>query len=49
MTPTEQAPRRDELLLLNARWLTEGDRKKERTNCTSQDKDISNAFHVNNS
>jgi hypothetical protein len=38
-----------ELFLFNPRWLPEGDRKKEYTDRTGQDKDISNAFHVNKS
>ncbi len=36
-------------LLFNPRWLPEGDRKKQRTDRAGQNKDISNAFHVNKS
>jgi hypothetical protein len=36
-----------ELLLFDPRRLSEGDRKKECADRTGQDKDISNAFHVN--
>jgi hypothetical protein len=46
VAPTEQADY-GELLLFDPRRLSEGDRKKECADRTCQDKDISNAFHVN--
>lgn len=36
-------------LFTDARWLSKGDRKEQGADGTSQDQDISNAFHVNNS